>query len=59
MIVVKKEYNKILSFNRAKNVADYFLAKRLKSDRVTFKGYGDSKPIIKRSSFFSKMKNEH
>jgi len=40
-----KEYNKVLSLNRAKNVANYLVSKGIEADRVTFKGYGDSKPI--------------
>jgi len=41
----KKEYNKVLSLNRAKNVADYLKSKGLESDRIKYEGVGDSRPI--------------
>ncbi|MBA2611810.1 MAG: OmpA family protein [Bacteroidetes bacterium] len=40
-----KEQNRILSLDRAKNVADYLISKGIKDGRITFSGYGDTKPI--------------
>jgi len=40
-----KEHNKILSLNRAKDVAGYLISKGLEPERVTYKGHGDSKPL--------------
>jgi outer membrane protein OmpA-like peptidoglycan-associated protein/tetratricopeptide (TPR) repeat protein len=38
-------YNKKLSEARAKSVVDYLIGKGIKSDRLTFVGYGFDKPI--------------
>ncbi|MBA3680033.1 MAG: OmpA family protein [Bacteroidetes bacterium] len=40
-----KEQNKTLSLDRAKTVADYLISKGVKADRITYNGFGDSKPI--------------
>ena len=40
-----KPYNQSLSEKRAKAVYDYLLTNGIPSSRLTFKGYGDSKPI--------------
>lgn len=40
-----KEDNKILSLSRAKTVADYLISKGVKANRITFNGFGDTKPI--------------
>ncbi len=40
-----KEQNKTLSLDRAKTVADYLISKGVKSDRITYNGFGDTKPI--------------
>lgn len=37
--------NLILSQNRAKTVYEYLLANKISSDRLTFKGYGKTKPV--------------
>jgi len=39
------QYNQILSENRARSVVDYLMQKGIKSDRLTFKGYGSSVSI--------------
>jgi len=39
------EYNKILSTNRAKSVYDYLISKGISANRITYVGYGFSKPI--------------
>ncbi len=41
----KREYNKTLSLNRAKEVAGYLMSKGLKSNRINYEGYGDTRPI--------------
>jgi outer membrane protein OmpA-like peptidoglycan-associated protein len=38
-------YNKKLSQDRAKSVVDYLISKGIKSERLTFVGYGFDKPI--------------
>lgn len=43
--VGSQEGNLLWSDRRAKAVADFFIAKGITADRVTFKGYGDTKPI--------------
>ncbi len=40
-----KEDNKTLSLNRAKTVADYLISKGIKTERITYNGFGDTKPI--------------
>lgn len=40
-----KVYNQSLSEKRAKAVYDYLVANSIDTTRLTFKGYGDSKPI--------------
>jgi outer membrane protein OmpA-like peptidoglycan-associated protein len=39
------EYNLKLSDARAKAVVDYLLKKKVEQERVTWKGYGESKPL--------------
>ncbi len=41
-----KERNKILSQNRAKAVHDYLLSKGIPQANLSYKGYGDTEPII-------------
>lgn len=38
--------NMKLSTDRAKSVYDYVLLKGIKADRLTYKGYGETKPVI-------------
>ncbi len=40
-----EEYNKTLSQDRAKAVYDYLTSKGISSERLSYKGYGESKPI--------------
>ncbi|MBP7166340.1 MAG: OmpA family protein, partial [Bacteroidia bacterium] len=40
-----KKANQLLSENRAKAVMDYLLTKGIPADRITYKGFGDLKPI--------------
>lgn len=39
------EYNEKLSLDRAKTVYDYLISKGISAERLTYKGYGKSKPI--------------
>ncbi len=39
------EYNKNLSKNRAKAVADYLISKNINAERISHKGFGSGKPI--------------
>jgi OmpA-OmpF porin, OOP family len=39
------ERNMMWSERRAKAVADYFIGKGIAAERITYKGYGDTKPI--------------
>lgn len=39
------EYNITLSHNRAKSVMEYILSKGIAKSRITFKGYGETKPV--------------
>lgn len=43
--VGSKTSNQVLSENRAKTVRDYLVSKGISPDRITYKGYGDTKPI--------------
>ncbi|MCC7301693.1 MAG: OmpA family protein [Bacteroidia bacterium] len=38
------DYNQKLSFNRAKTCVEYIISKGVAGDRITAKGYGESKP---------------
>jgi outer membrane protein OmpA-like peptidoglycan-associated protein len=39
------KYNQVLSENRAKAVYDYLVLKGIAKERLTYKGYGETKPI--------------
>ncbi len=41
------EYNMTLSEKRAKSVYDYLVSKGISPDRMTYKGYGFTKPLVK------------
>ena len=40
------DYNQKLSFNRAKTCVEYIVSKGVAGDRITAKGYGESKPKV-------------
>ncbi|MBD3724624.1 MAG: OmpA family protein [Flavobacteriaceae bacterium] len=40
------KYNIVLSQKRAKSTVDYLTSKGISRDRLTYKGYGESKPLI-------------
>lgn len=44
------EYNNRLSENRAKAVYDYLLGKQIPADRISYKGYGKTRPIADNST---------
>jgi outer membrane protein OmpA-like peptidoglycan-associated protein len=51
------ENNFILSQKRAKSVANYFIKKGVNSFRITYEGYGKSRPIIENDSPENKQIN--
>jgi outer membrane protein OmpA-like peptidoglycan-associated protein len=51
------ESNMILSENRAKAVADYLVSLSISQSRITFKGFGETKPIADNSSEEGRAKN--
>lgn len=52
-----KEYNRMLSLNRAKAVYDYLVKSGIDCDRINVQGYGDSKPVAPNDSEVNKQKN--
>lgn len=40
-----KKANLLLSENRAKSVRDFLVAKGIPTERITYKGYGDARPV--------------
>jgi len=53
----KETDNQILSENRAKAVAEYFIEKGIDNSRITYKGYGSSKPIATNDTEVGRAKN--
>jgi outer membrane protein OmpA-like peptidoglycan-associated protein len=45
-----KRYNQVLSENRAKAVCDYLIGKGIVKERLKYKGYGDTKPMVPNDS---------
>ncbi len=43
----KADYNRKLSQKRAQSAVDYIVSKGIENDRITAKGYGEDKPLIK------------
>ncbi len=52
-----KENNRILSENRAKAVMDYLIEKGISAQMLTYKGFGDSKPIDSNTTDKGKANN--
>lgn len=52
-----KAYNQTLSQNRAKAVYDYLIANGISSNRLTYKGYGDTQPIADNTTEEGRAKN--
>jgi len=53
----KEEYNLQLSESRAKNVVDFLVANGIPQERLSYKGYGETKPIALNDSPEGKSKN--
>jgi len=53
-----KKYCELLSTQRAEAVATYLIQKGIKIDRITFKGYGKSKPIASNRTKAGRKKNQ-
>ncbi|MFH1004301.1 MAG: OmpA family protein [Bacteroidota bacterium] len=45
-----KKSNQILSANRAKSVYEYLVVNNIFKERLTYKGYGDTKPVVPNDS---------
>lgn len=50
-------YNQRLSELRAKAIADYLLQRGISQDRISYIGYGDTKPIASNATAEGRMKN--
>ena len=53
----EKKYNQILSNNRAKSVYDYLVASGISKERLTYKGYGDTKLKVPNDNAENRAKN--
>lgn len=49
--------NQILSENRAKAVYDYLIEKKIEAERLTFKGYGETKPKMTNETEAGRLEN--
>ena len=52
-----KKYNQALSERRAKSVYDYFVSKGIAANRLTAKGYGETKPAYSNATREGRAKN--
>jgi outer membrane protein OmpA-like peptidoglycan-associated protein len=52
-----KEYNQKLSELRAKAIADYLLQRGVSQDRISYIGYGDSRPVESNATSEGRAKN--
>ncbi|MBL7892567.1 MAG: OmpA family protein, partial [Bacteroidia bacterium] len=52
-----KKLNATLSHNRAKSVYEYLVANGIPAERLSYKGYGDSKPVAPNDTPENKQKN--
>lgn len=55
--VGKQEDNLVLSSNRAKAIVNYLSSKNIDAKRLSYKGYGSSKPIAENTSEEGRTKN--
>lgn len=53
----RKAYNQKLSENRALSVYNWLINKKVKKDRLTWKGYGDTLPVASNTTIEGKAKN--
>jgi outer membrane protein OmpA-like peptidoglycan-associated protein/Tol biopolymer transport system component len=51
------DFNLELSINRAKSVVNWLIDNNIDQDRLSFKGYGETKPIEENNSIINKSKN--
>ena len=51
------DYNLKLSEARAKAVADWLIKKKIDAARITWKGYGESKPLVKGTTEADRSQN--
>lgn len=51
------EKNQILSENRAKSIADYFVSEGVKPEQVTYRGEGENNPIASNETLAGREKN--
>jgi len=49
--------NQILSKNRAKTVYEYLLSKEVQLERLSYRGYGETKPIVSNDNAADRAKN--
>ncbi len=49
--------NLLLSENRAKNVVNYLVSKGIDKNRLTYRGFGELRPLVENTSAANKMKN--
>lgn len=52
-----KKFNQTLSENRAKAVYDYLITKNIPASRLSYKGYGDTKPVATNETPEGKAQN--
>lgn len=52
-----KKLNQVLSQNRAKSVYDYLINNGIDKTRLSFKGYGDTKPVVANDTPENKARN--
>ncbi|MCC6723740.1 MAG: OmpA family protein [Saprospiraceae bacterium] len=55
--VGEEDDNQLLSQNRAEAVANYLISKGIVAGRITFKGYGESQPIVPNTSAAGRLQN--
>lgn len=41
-----EDYNQKLSYDRSKSVYDYLIGKNIKAEQISFKGFGETKPLV-------------
>ena len=52
-----KKLNQVLSQNRAKSVYEYLITNGIEKTRLSFKGYGDTKPVVANDTPENKARN--
>jgi outer membrane protein OmpA-like peptidoglycan-associated protein/tetratricopeptide (TPR) repeat protein len=52
-----KKANQLLSENRAKSVKDFLVQNGIQADRITYKGYGDARPVASNESEEGRAQN--